>query len=56
MVNISDIFSDTGSDQPVLEPPIRTFHFAFGLRRKGIGNFHITVLQDLFPLRGGFID
>jgi len=53
--DIGDIFSDTGSDQPVLEPPVGAFHFAFGLRRQGIGNFHITILQNLFPLRGGFI-
>ena len=55
MVNISDIFSDTGSDQMVLEPAIGSLNFTSGLRREGMGDLDITVLQDLFPLRGGFI-
>jgi hypothetical protein len=50
-----DVFSDTGTDKSVLEPTIGSFHFAFGLRRKGIGDLHIAILKDLLPLRGGFI-
>jgi hypothetical protein len=53
--DVGDVFSDTGSDQPVLEPAIGTFHFPFGLWRQGIGDFHITIIQDLLPLRRGFI-
>jgi hypothetical protein len=50
-----DVFSDTGADESVLEPTIGSFHFALGLRRKGIGDLHIAILKDLLPLRGGFI-
>ena len=54
-LNIGDVFSDAGSNQMVLEPTIRSFDLAFGLRRKSMGDFDITVLQNLFPLRGGLI-
>jgi hypothetical protein len=50
-----DVFSDTGADESVLEPTIRSFHFAFGLWGQGGSDFYITILEDLFPLRGGFI-
>jgi hypothetical protein len=53
--DIGDIFSDTGSNQMVLEPAIGPFHFALGLWGQGIGDFYITIIQDLFPLGGGFI-
>jgi len=53
--DVGDLFSDTGSNQPVLEPAIRAFHLPFGLWRQGIGDFHTTILQDLFPLRSGLI-
>ena len=53
--DVGDIFSDTGSNQMVLEPTVRSFDLAFGLGRKSMGDFNVTVLQDLFPLRGGFI-
>jgi hypothetical protein len=53
--DVGDIFSDTDSDQPVLEPAIRAFHFPFGLWRQGIGDFHIAILKDLLPLRRGLI-
>jgi hypothetical protein len=53
--DICDIFSDTDSDQPVLEPAIRAFHFPFGLRRQGIGDFHIAILKDLLPLRRSLV-
>jgi hypothetical protein len=53
--DVSDIFSDTGSNQMVLEPSIGSFHLSFRLRRQGITDLHIAILQDLFPLRGGFI-
>ena len=49
------VFADTGTDQSVLEPTIRSFDFASGLRRKGMGHLHIAVLQHLFPLRGRLI-
>ena len=50
-----NFFSDTCTDESVLEPTIGSFHFAFGLRRKGIGDLHIAILKDLLPLRGGLI-
>jgi hypothetical protein len=50
-----DVFSDTRADELVLEPTIGSFHFAFGLRGQGISDFCITILEDLFRLRGGFI-
>jgi len=53
--DLRDLFSDTGSDQPVLEPAVRAFHFPFGLGRQGIGDFHIAILEDLLPLRSGLI-
>jgi hypothetical protein len=53
--DVGDIFSDTDSDQPVLEPAIRAFYFSFGLWRQSIGDFHITILQGLLPLRGGLV-
>jgi len=31
--DLGNIFSDTGSNQMVLEPAIRAFHFPFGLWR-----------------------
>ncbi len=48
-------FADTGSDKPVLEPAVRPFDFASGLRGKGMDHLYIAVGQDLFPLGGGFI-
>ena len=50
-----DVFSDTGADESVLEPTIGSFDFASGLGRKGVNDLHISILQDLFPLRGGLI-
>jgi len=55
LFDFGDILSDTGTDESILEPTIGPFHFALGLRREGIGDFHITILEDLFPLRGGLI-
>jgi hypothetical protein len=55
LFNFSDILSDTGSDESILEPSIGSFHFALGLGRKGIRDFHVTIIQNLFPLRGGLI-
>jgi hypothetical protein len=55
LFDLFDVFSDTGADESVLEPTIRSFDFALGLRGKGIGDLHITILKDLFPLRGGLI-
>jgi len=53
--DVGDIFSDTDSDQSVLEPAIGAFYFSLGLWREGIGDFHLTIIQDLFPLRRGLI-
>ena len=50
-----DVFSDTGADESVLEPTIGAFHFTLCLRGQGIRDFYITIFEDLFPLRGGFI-
>ena len=55
LFDIASIFPYTGSNNAVLEPPIGSFGFSFGLRREGVSDFNIAVLQDLFPLRGGFI-
>jgi len=53
--DVGNIFSDVGSNQPVVEPAVRSFHLPFGLWGQGIGDFHITILPDLFPLRRGLI-
>ena len=53
--DVGDIFTDTGSNQMVLEPTVRSFDLAFGLGGKGVSDIYIAVLQDLLPLRGGFI-
>jgi len=55
MLDFGHVFADTGSDQPVLEPTIRSFDFASGLRGKGMGDLHIALLEHLFPLRGRLI-
>jgi hypothetical protein len=55
LFDLFDVFSDTGADESVLKPTIGSFHFAFGLRREGIGDLHIAILKDLLPLGGGFI-
>jgi len=53
--DLGDIFSDTGSNQMVLEPTIGPFHFPFGLWGEGIGDFHVAILQNLLPLRSSLI-
>ena len=55
LLNMGDIFSDTGSNEVVLEPAIGSFDLASGLRREGMDDLYIAVLEDLFPLRGGLI-
>jgi hypothetical protein len=55
LFDLFDVFSDTGTDESVLEPTIGTFDFASGLGRKGVNDLHIAILQDLFPLRGDLI-
>jgi hypothetical protein len=55
LFDLFDIFSDARADEPILEPSIGSFHFTFGLRRKGIGDLHIAILKDLLPLGGGFV-
>lgn len=55
LFDLGDILSDTGSDETILEPTIGSFDFASGLRRKGVNDVHVAILQDLFPLRGGLV-
>jgi hypothetical protein len=55
LFDFGDILSDTGSDESILEPTIRSFNLTFGLGRKGVNDLHIAVLQNLFPMRGGLI-
>jgi hypothetical protein len=52
---VGDIFSDTGSNQMVLEPTIGAFDFASGLRRKGMDDLNVALLEHLFPLRSRLI-
>jgi hypothetical protein len=53
--DVGDIFSDTGSNQMVLEPTIGSFDFTSGLRGKGMDNLDVALLEHLFPLRSRFI-
>jgi hypothetical protein len=39
----------------VLQPPIGALYFAFVLRRQIINDLDVAVIEDLFPLRVGFI-
>lgn len=55
VLDLGDIFSGTGTDEVILEPAIGSFDFASGLRGEGMDDLYIAVLEDLFPLRGGFI-
>jgi len=55
LLDLGDIFSDTGSDEVVLEPAVGSFDLASGLRGEGMDDLYIAVLENLFPLRGGFI-
>lgn len=41
---IPDIFADAGSDDSVLEPSVRSFNLAPGLRRKGVDDFDLAIL------------
>lgn len=55
VLDFGDILADTRSNQSILEPAIRAFNFSFGLGGQGIGDFHLTVVEDLFPLGVSFI-
>ena len=55
LFDFGDILSDTGSDESVLEPAIRSFNLTSGLGRKRVNDLYIAVLENLFPLRGSFI-
>jgi len=55
LIDFGDILSDTGSDESILEPAIRSFHFALSLRRESIDDLHVAILQNLLPLRGSLI-
>ena len=55
LLDIGDFFSDTGSDESILQPAVRSFNLASGLRGQGVDDLYIAVLQNLFPLRGSFI-
>jgi hypothetical protein len=54
-LDVGDVLPDAGSDESVLEPAIGSFNLASGLGRKRMNDLYIAVLQNLFPLRGGFI-
>ena len=49
--DIFDIFADAGADEVILEPAIRPFDLAFGLRGEGVDRFDVAVLDDHLPLR-----
>jgi hypothetical protein len=55
LVDELDVFPGAGSDESILEPAIRPFDLAFGLRREGITGVDPTVLEDPFPLRVDFV-
>jgi len=55
LLDLGDIFSDTGTDEVVLEPAVGSFDLASGLGGEGMDDLYVAVLEDLFPLRGGFI-
>ena len=55
LMDFGEILADTGSNQPVLQPAVGSFNFSFGLGGEGIGYFDLAVVEDLFPLRVGFV-
>ncbi len=55
LFDFGDILSHTRSDESVLEPTIRPFNFTSRLGREGVNDLYIAILEDLFPLRGGFV-
>ena len=55
LLDLGDIFSDTGTDEVVLEPAIGSLDLTSGLGGEGMDDLDVAVLEDLFPLRGGFI-
>jgi len=55
LVDIGDILPGVGSDQSIFELPVRSLNLASGLRRGGVNDLNIAVLENLFPLRAGLI-
>jgi hypothetical protein len=55
LLDVGDVLPDASPDESVLEPAIGSFNLASGLGRKRMDDLYIAVLQNLFPLRGGFI-
>jgi hypothetical protein len=55
LFDLGDILPDAGSDESVLKPTIRSFDLTSGLGRQRVNDLHVAILQDLFPLRGGFV-
>jgi hypothetical protein len=55
MFYIDNVLPCTGSNESVLEPAVGAFNFAFSLRREGINNLNIAVIEHLFPLRVCFV-
>ena len=49
--NGSDIVSGADTNDMILNPAIRTFNFAFGLRGQSVDDFDLAIVNDLFPLR-----
>jgi len=54
-LDLGDIFSDTSTDEVVLEPAVGSFDLTSGLGGEGMDDLDIAVLENLFPLGGGFI-
>ena len=48
--DVGDLFSHTGAHDPVLKPAVGAFDFPLRLGRECIGDPHIAVIEDLFPL------
>ena len=55
LLDLGNIFSDTGSNEVVLEPAVRSLDLASGLRGEGMDDLYIAVLENPFPLRDGLI-
>ena len=50
LIDGSDCLSGAGSYDSVLKPTIWPFYLSSGLRREGMNNFDLTVIENLFPL------
>ena len=55
LIDYPDSFHGTGSDNPVLKPPVRAFDLPLGLRREGMRHLRARCLNTSFPLRVNLI-